>query len=222
MEKLTNIIEAVLFASGNSVPVKMLAEKLNASEKAVQKSIEELKEKYAGDCGIYILTFNGKVQFASNPGYKEEVALVLNSIKEKEFTKTILECAAIIAYKQPITRGELEEIRRVNSDYAVRTLLDLNMIAPCGRKDTIGHPMMYTTTDTFLKRFKIADLGELPDYGDLMAQIAKLGEASDDSSYLYAREDSFDNANGESAETAAEKDDVPEFLKDVEDIIRID
>lgn len=221
MEKLTNIIEAVLFASGNSVPVKMLAEKLGASEKAVNKSIDVLKEKYAGDCGIYILTFNGKVQLATNPNYKEEVALVLNSIKEKEFTKTILECAAIIAYKQPITRGELEEIRRVNSDYAVRTLLDLNMIAPCGRKDTLGRPMMYATTDTFLKRFKIADLGELPDYGDLMNQIAKLGEASDDSSYLYAREDSFDESDQPSAQ-ASEKDDVPEFLKDVENIIRIE
>lgn len=206
MEKLTNIIEAALFASGNSVPLKFLAEKLGVSVKQIEKSVAELAEKYKDDCGIYLLNFNGKVQFATNPAYKDEVALVLNSIKEKEFTKTILECAAIIAYKQPITRAELEDIRRVNSDYAVRTLLDLGMIAPCGRKDSIGHPVLYGTTDTFLKRFKITDLEELPDYTTLLGQISSLGEGvSETTSYLYNsnRDVSFreeEETNGESAE----------------------
>jgi segregation and condensation protein B len=188
LDNLTNIIEAALFASGNSISIKFLAEKLDVSTKAVEKSLQELSEKYTGECGIYLLNFNGKAQFATNPTYKDEVSLILSSIKEKEFTKTILECAAIVAYKQPITRGELEEIRRVNSDYAIRTLLDLGMIAPCGRKDAIGHPVLYGTTDKFLKRFKISELGDLPDYESLMSQIAQLGETSE-SSYLYSREE---------------------------------
>lgn len=175
-----------MFASGNSVSLKFFAEKLGVSVKQIEKSVAELAEKYKDDCGIHLLNFNGKVQFASNPAYKDEVALILNSIKEKEFTKTILECAAIVAYKQPITRAELEDIRRVNSDYAVRTLLDLGMIAPCGRKDSIGHPVLYGTTDTFLKRFKIADLGELPDYTTLLGQISSLSEGvSESTTYLY-------------------------------------
>lgn len=192
MEHLTNIIEGALFAAGNSVSIKFLAEKLNISVKEVEKSIDVLAKKYDGECGIHLLKFDGKAQLATNPEYKEEISLILNSIKEKEFTKTILECAAIIAYKQPITRAELDDIRRVNSDYAVRTLLELNMIEPCGRKDTLGHPVLYGTTDTFLKRFKISELGQLPDYSTLMEQISKLGDTaseSDSSSYLYSRED---------------------------------
>lgn len=232
MDNLTNIIEAALFASGNSISIKFLAEKLNVTTKAVEKSLRELGEKYTGECGIYLLNFNGKAQLATNPTYKDEVSLILSSIKEKEFTKTILECAAIIAYKQPITRGELEEIRRVNSDYAIRTLLDLEMIAPCGRKDAIGHPVLYGTTDKFLKRFKISELGDLPDYESLMGQIAQLGESSE-SSYLYSREEYRDEeetavtATAEEKERSAsteksEKDDVPDFLKDEEGVIRIE
>ncbi len=240
MEKLTNIIEAILFAAGNGVPFAFIAEKLDVTVAQVKKSVEELQAKYAGDCGIHLLTFNNKAQFASNPDYKDQVADVLNSIKEKEFTKTILESAAIIAYKQPITKGELEELRRVNSDYAVKTLLELKMIEPCGRKDAIGKPILYCTTDNFLKRFHISSLEELPDYDSLMAQIAELSENTEDS-YLY-RKDVYEGEEGENgapsgaqAETAAaaagpqpeepeRPADLPDFLRDVDDsdIIRID
>lgn len=188
METLTNIIEAVLFASGNAVSVALIAQKLNATAAEVQKSLNELKEKYSGSCGIHLLTFNNKAQFATNPDYKDPVGDVLSSIKEKEFTKTILESAAIIAYKQPITRAELEEVRGVNSDYAVRTLLDLKMIEPVGRKDVPGKPILYATTDNFLKRFKISSLEELPDYDALLKQIMRLSELSDDS-YLYRKDE---------------------------------
>ena len=115
----------------------------------------ELKEKYGPERGIQLLTFNGKVQFASNPAYKQQISDVLTPIKEKEFTKTILECAAIIAYKQPVTKGDLEDIRQVNCDYAVHTLLELEMIEPCGRRDAVGKPILYTTPDNFLKRFRL-------------------------------------------------------------------
>ena len=237
MEKLTNIIEAVLFASGSAIPLALLAEKLEVSPAQVKKSVDALKDKYADDCGIHLLSFNNKVQLASNPTYKEEVATVLNSIKEKEFTKTILESAAIIAYKQPITKGELEEIRRVNSDYAVKTLLELKMIEPCGRKDAIGRPIMYMTTDNFLKRFKISSLDELPNYEELLAQIAALSGDVEESAYLYSK-DVYAEGEGVFAEpsvdeaavrkdadrpTEQEDSDLPEFLRDVaEDIIRIE
>lgn len=227
MENLTNIIEAILFASGNSVPVALIGEKLGVSIKEVEKALEELKERYADTRGIHILIFNKKAQLATNPSYKEEVANVLNSIKEKEFTKTILESAAIIAYKQPITKGELEEIRRVNSDYAVKTLLELKMIEPCGRKEAIGKPILYATTDNFLKRFHISSLDELPDYEELMAQIAELSETPEDN-YLYSKDEYIptqDEQDAPSTEQKTESDaDVPDFLKDVDasQIIRIE
>lgn len=185
MEKLTNTIEAVLFASGKSVLLSDIAEKLGVSTGEVKKSLYELKEKYGDDGGIQLLLFNGKAQLGSNPAYKTDVEAVLNPIREKELTRTILECAAIIAYKQPITKTEIELLRGLNSDYAVRALLDLKLIYPCGRKDAVGKPILYATTDEFLKRFKLNSLEDLPDYETLMAAITRTEEKD---SYLYARE----------------------------------
>lgn len=104
MNNLTNIIEALVFASGEALQVKGIVEKLGCSVKEVNKCVDELKSKYNEDSGIQLLVFNGKLQFASNPKYKQQISEVLIPIKEKEFTKTILECAALIAYKQPVTK----------------------------------------------------------------------------------------------------------------------
>ena len=106
MEKLTNIIEAILFAAGDAVPVDLLREKLEITKREVDESIKQLEKKYNGDCGIRLLNFNHKLQFATNPDYKDLVSQALMPIREKEFTRTILESAAIVAYKQPITRTE--------------------------------------------------------------------------------------------------------------------
>ncbi len=232
MNSLTNIIEAVIFASGEAVPVKYIVEKLGCSLKEVNAGVNELKEKYGGESGIHLLTFNGKLQFATNPQYKQPVSEVLTPIKEKEFTKTILECAAIIAYKQPITKPELEEIRQVSCDYAIHTLLELEMIVPCGRKDAVGKPIMYSTTDNFLKRFKLNSIDELPDYDELMAQIAELNsslltEDEEDANYLY-KKDEYTKAEAtpnEAEKTTITDEDgfeIPDHLTDEDDIIKID
>ena len=194
MNNLTNIIEGIIFASGEPVPVKFIVEKLGVTLKDVNKCVDELKVKFGEESGIQLLTFNGKLQFASNPKYKDDISRVLVPVKVKELTKTILECAAIIAYKQPITKPELEDIRQVNCDYAVSSLLDLKMIVACGRKDAVGKPIMYATTDEFLKRFKLNSIDELPDYDDLMQQIAELNntiltEDDDGSNYLYKKDE---------------------------------
>lgn len=238
MNNLTNIIEGIAFASGEAVPVKYIVEKLGCTVADVNAAISKLKEKYTEVSGIHLLTFNGKIQFASNPAYKQEISDVLAKIKEKELTKTILECIALIAYKQPVTKGELEELRGVNCDYAVHTLLELGMIEPCGRKDAIGKPILYATTDVFLKRFGLNSVDDLPDYDDLMAQIAELNDTilkEDDANYLYKK----DVYTGEDEEQPAEtpkpekkkqqsKTDVvedgfelPVFLEGEENVIKI-
>lgn len=233
MENLTNIIEAIVFASGEAVPVKFIIEKLDCSLKEVNASISELKEKYSEESGIHLLTFNGKLQFATNPKYKNPVSDVITPIKEKEFTKTILECAALIAYKQPITKPELEEIRQVSCDYAIHTLLELEMIVPCGRKDAVGKPILYATTDNFLKRFKLNSIEELPDYDELMAQIAELNssilsEDEEDANYLYHRDEYVeeDSTNEQHPETTAKTTEdgyeIPDFISEDDDIIKID
>ena len=240
MEKLTNIIEAVLFAAGDAVPIDLLREKLEITKREVDESIRQLEKKYNGSCGIYLLHFNHKLQLATNPDYKDRVASVLMPIREKEFTRTILECAAIIAYKQPITRSEIEAERGISSDYAISTLLNLNMIEPCGRKDTPGKPILYATTDNFLKRFKLKALSELPDYEEMMRRIAALSaaeSANNTSSYLYEKdvydpdadpelmedlENEESDVKSEGKSTEENSFEFPDFLKDIEDgIIKI-
>lgn len=237
MSSLTNIIEAIVFASGEPVPVKFIVEKLGVTVKEVNKSIDELKEKFNEDSGIQVLVFNGKLQFASNPKYKQQISEVLIPIKEKELTKTILECAAIIAYKQPITKPELEDIRQVSCDYAIHTLLELGMIVACGRKDAVGKPIMYATTDNFLKRFKLNSIEELPDYDDLMAQIAELNSnmlaEEDDENYLYKKDEYVEGEpekkeapkpKNEAKVTKVDEDgfELPDFIAEEDDVIKID
>jgi len=240
VNNLTNIIEGIVFASGEAVPVKYVIEKLGCTLKEVNACVDKLKEKYTEESGIQLLTFNGKLQFASNPKYKEPIASVLTPIKEKEFTKTILECAALIAYKQPVTKGELEDIRQVNCDYAVHTLLELQMIEPCGRKDAVGKPILYCTTDEFLKRFRLNSIDDLPDYDDLMAQIAELNDTilrEEGGSYLYKKDEYVEEESEEAKEGSGETEQeapqekneevnqsgyaVPDFLNGEDDVIEI-
>lgn len=236
MDKLTNTIEAVLFASGKAVALSDIADKIGVSMSEVKKALKEIHKKYDEESGIKLLEFNNKAQFGSNPVYKDAVSAVLNPIREKELTRTLLECAAIIAYKQPVTRTEIELLRGLNSDYAVNALLDLNLIYACGRKDAVGHPVLFATTDEFLKRFKLGSLADLPDYDTLMAALRVEDERDN---YLYAREEygeistepiggQADEKDEKSAKNQKEDDgtgdplaasgyDIPDFLRGLDD-----
>ena len=188
LEKLTNIIESILFVSGTQVAIADIAEKLEVTEKDINDAVKVLKDKYSGECGLHLLTFNKKLQFCSNPDYADPVSSVLNPIKERELSKSMLEVAAIIAYKQPVTRIDLEELRG-NSEYAVQKLLELGMIEPVGRKDAVGRPVMFGTTDNFLKRFQISSLDELPDYEELINKIQLIHGKDDGGDYLYKKDE---------------------------------
>ncbi|MBQ3115633.1 MAG: SMC-Scp complex subunit ScpB [Clostridia bacterium] len=187
LEKLTNIIESILFVSGTQVAISDIADKLEITEKDINTAVKILKEKYNGDSGIQLLSFNKKLQFCSNPAFADEVSSVLNPIKERELSKSMLEVAAIIAYKQPVTRIDLEEIRG-NSEYAVQKLLELGVIEPVGRKDAVGKPVLFGTTDKFLKRFQISSLDELPDYDELINKIQLIRGNSVENDYLYTKD----------------------------------
>lgn len=237
LENLSNILESILFVAGNPVPIADIAEKLGVSEKDIKDAAKRLQERYSDKGGLRLLLFNKKLQLSSNPEYKDYVSSVLNPIKEREFTRTILECSAIIAYKQPITKGELEALRGLNCDYAIHTLLELKMIEPVGRKDAVGRPILYATTDNFLKRFRLSSIEDLPDYDTLMENIAKL-HAEEPDSYLYANNVYVDTqgntgrqteekpaAEQESKPSSRQRDigdnendaDIPDFLRDLPD-----
>lgn len=223
LEKLTNIIESILFVSGTQVAIADIAEKLEITDKEVLRVAEKLKEKYSKDSGVQLLIFNKKLQFCSNPENADYVSAVLNPIKEKELSKSMLEVAAIIAYKQPVTRIDLEEIRG-NSEYAVQKLLELGVIEPVGRKDAVGKPVLFGTTDKFLKRFQIESLDQLPDYDELINKISLLHADKNNDDYLYSKdvyiEDSAITADEGGAKTdddfelpSLDEEEVPDFLQ---------
>ena len=202
MENLKEIVLSVLFIAGEGVEKNFIAEKLNVSESEIDKVIEQLKKEYNNEKGIHVITFKNKVQLASNPAYAEYISTVLNPIREKSLTRAALETLAIIAYKQPITKLEIEDIRRVNCDYAVQVLSDQNMIEVVGRKDAVGKPLLFRTTENFLKRFNLNDLAELPDYDSLLERIRVIEEDE------LPKSDSLYN------EFSLPEEEVPDFLKE--------
>ena len=218
METLASIIESILFVSGNEVAVADISEKLGVTDDEVLKTARELQKKYDLETsGINLLIFNNKLQFCSNPANAISVETVLNPIKERELSKSMLETAAIIAYKQPVTRAELDQIRGVNSDYALQSLMKLEVVEVVGRKDAIGKPLLYGTTDKFLKRFQISSLDELPDVNELMKKIRLMNGGDSDDNYLF-RKDVYDETADpdyvpESENEDKTEEDVPDFLK---------
>ncbi len=169
-ENLTQLVESILFVAGQGVEINDISEKLEVDKKDVIKSIEELKEKHKCD-GINVITYKQSVQMCSNPVFADDIATVLNPIREKQLTKAALETVAIIAYKQPVTRLDIEQVRGVNSDYAIQVLSNFNLIEIVGRKDAVGKPLLFGTTDEFLKRFELQSIEDLPDYDELLERI---------------------------------------------------
>ena len=221
MEKLTSIIESILFVSGDAVAIRDIAEKLEVTDKEVLNAANILKEKYSDESGIYLLIFNKKLQFCSNSKYAEAVSSVLNPIKERELSRSMLEVAAIIAYKQPVTRIDLEELRGTNSEYAISNLLKLGMIEVVGRKDTVGKPVLFGTTDEFLKRFQISSISDLPDYNELMEKITQMRSPVNDSTYLFTK-DVYVETDDNPIKVEIEKADVKNNVDDDDDIDIID
>ena len=205
MENLSKIIEGILFVSGVPVAFLDIAEKLEVTKEEVEKAVLELQEykKNNGD-GVQVLVFNEKAQLCSNKEYAEPISIVLNPIRERMLTKVVMEVCGIIAYKQPITRTEIESIRGgATCDYAINCLMENNLIEIVGRKDAVGKPMLYGTTDTFLKKFNISSLDDLPDYNQLLERIKVLHSDNDNSLFDYREipeEDVAENMSEEEQE----------------------
>ncbi|HEY8444454.1 MAG TPA: SMC-Scp complex subunit ScpB [Clostridia bacterium] len=209
IERLCSVIEAILFLAGEPVKKEDIMTKLNISPEDMEQAVSVLEKKYSGACGIHILKFNNKLQFSTNPDVADEVSAVLNPIKEKELSRSCLETLAIIAYKQPITRLEVEQIRGVNSEYAFSVLAQHGLIEVVGRKDVIGKPMLFGTTDEFLKRFQLTSLEDLPDYDELLERISVIENTKEDMLYKFDKD--FD----------LPEEEVPDFLKELDDIKKI-
>lgn len=213
IKNLKEIIKATLFVAGEGIQVSDFASLADCDIKDVKKAIEELKKDLEGENGIHIIEYKDKIQLCSNPAYSSYISEILNPIREKALTKAALETLAIIAYKQPVTKLDIEEIRGVNCDYTVQLLTEHKMIEVVGRKDAVGKPLLFGTTDEFLKRFDLKDIDELPNYEELLERIALIkteDEPKSDSLYndfkLPDEEEIPDFLQGEDIETFTSDD----------------
>ena len=208
---IARIIEAVVFVSGDGVDKDEFKRLYDLSDKELNKCLDILKQKYSGDSGIHIIQYKNKIQFCSNPELVENVAEILNPIRERSLTKAALETVAIIAYKQPITRTEIEEIRGVNCDYAVQLLQNNNLIEVVGRKDAVGKPLLFGTTETFLKRFELESLDALPNHKELLDRIRVIHSEGDSlyREFTIPEEDSEDASTSDETATVTDEQEIP-------------
>lgn len=158
------VVEAVLFAMGNSVDVKKLAGVLGMDVADTKKLVLSMQEEYNADQnrGVTIVELEGSVQMCSKTEMYDHLMKIATVPKHYSLTDTVLETLSIVAYKQPVTRIEIEKIRGVNCDHAVNKLLEYGLIAELGRLDAPGRPLLFGTTEEFLRCFGVKSLDELP------------------------------------------------------------
>lgn len=162
-DKAESIIEAILFATGDSVSLKNIAIAINENEKTTKKFILDLMDKYnSKKGGIKIIQIENSFQMCTNPEFFSYIKNLYSIPQKKTLSQTLLETLAIIAYKQPITKAQIENIRGVNSDHSVNTLIKYGLIEEKGRLDAIGKPILLGTTKEFLKYFGFANLNQMP------------------------------------------------------------
>lgn len=166
MEQEKNLcaaIEALLFAAGGSVEFRDLREALETDDDTLRKALEELQASYdSEDRGIRIAVLEGKYQLCTKHEYYEDLVRLVNTPKKHVLTDVLLETLSIVAYKQPVTRQEIEKIRGVSCSHAVNRLVEYNLIHEVGRLDAPGHPILFGTTEDFLRSFGISSMDDLP------------------------------------------------------------
>ena len=157
------VIESILFTKGDYGELSKLAEVLELDKKEVKDIIEQMQKNYeAEDRGITITELDGAYQMCTKPQMYDYLIKVAKQPKHYALTDVLLETLSIIAYKQPITRAEIEKIRGVSCSHAVSRLVDYNLVCELGRLDAPGRPLLFGTTEEFLRTFGVSSIEELP------------------------------------------------------------
>lgn len=158
------IVEAVLFTMGKSVELRQLAVALDRETDAARDAVLRLKKRYEEENrGMQIIQLEDSFQMCTRSRYYENLIRVASAPKKQILTDVVLETLSIIAYKQPITRLEIEKIRGVKSDHAVNRLIEYNLVYEVGRLDAPGRPALFATTEEFLRRFGVGSAKDLPE-----------------------------------------------------------
>lgn len=163
-DELMSIIESLLFVSGEPLALKDICRIVEEDFKYVEDLMRELMNIYNGDGarGVKLISLNGTYQLVTKTKNSEHVQKLLKKNVRQSLSQASLESLAIICYKQPITRVEIDEIRGVKSESAIQRLVEKNLVKETGRLEVPGRPILYGTTDEFLRHFALNDLGDLP------------------------------------------------------------
>lgn len=157
------VIEAVLFTMGDSVETDKLAVAIEQDVETTKKIIHNMMDKYEAESrGIKIIELENAFQLCTKAEYYENLIKVASQPRKYQLTDVLLETLSIIAYKQPITKLEIEKIRGVSSDHAVNKLVEYNLVCEVGRLDAPGRPMLFGTTEDFLRAFGVQSVEDLP------------------------------------------------------------
>ena len=168
MSNIESALEAVLFATGDSVSVSRLAAVIDCTEEEIAQAAEVLKDRYINDnSGIRLLKLEDSFQLATAPECSEFVLKALENARPAVLSQPALEVLSIVAYFQPVTKVYIDQVRGVDSTYTVNMLCSRGLIEQCGRLDVPGRPLLYKTTEEFLRTCNISSVGELPVLPDL-------------------------------------------------------
>lgn len=183
MDFLVNHIEALIFSSPNPIEIKelqgCLSEMFEADvpEKDIEGALEVLVKKYeSDDFAFQVYKSGGGYQFLTKPAYQASIGILLKQQSKRRLSTSALETLSIIAYKQPATRGQVEQIRGVNCDYAIQKLLEKELIEIKGKSDGIGKPLLYGTSNKFMDYFGINSLEDLPTPKDFKEEENEIGK----------------------------------------------
>ena len=163
IKKYEAIIEALLFTMGDSVELSRLAATIGHDEETTKRIVHNLMDKYTKeDRGIQIIELGSAFQICTKKEMYEYLIRLAANPKKQVLTEVLLETLSIVAYKQPITKMEIEKIRGVKTDHAVNKLVEYNLVCELGRKDAPGRPLLFGTTEEFLRCFGVQSIDELP------------------------------------------------------------
>ncbi len=161
--ELAHVIEAILFVAGEPVNVKDMQRALEVTEDETRQAIDALDSDYSFHRrGITLKRFGEHIQLSTRAEYAPYVERLLQPIQKQSLSQSALETLAIVAYRQPVTKLEMEAVRGVKCDYSVQSLVNKGLIEEVGRKEALGRPILYGTTDKFLSHFGLHTLDDLP------------------------------------------------------------
>ena len=163
INELCGILESILYVAGEPVRIDTLAHALNLTQMELEPAIEQLRDNCLLEKrGLRLNRHGMEIQMSINPEYAKYVEMLLQPVQKQSLSQAVMETLSIIAYRQPVTKADIEAIRGVKCDYSVQALLNRGFIEECGRREALGRPILYKTTDKFLQHFGLEGLFDLP------------------------------------------------------------